>query len=119
MQELHSNSRDASDSRVVVTVDSAGRQFTDMSPVPIHSCINIAVQANEDDERNGWSFVGCMKKALMQRLAMAVCGILIVIAIILLERFLGAEIFDEKKLIRDIANELLPQLANARNDTKQ
>jgi hypothetical protein len=53
----------------------------------------------------------------MQRLALIVGGILVVITIILLERFLGMELFDEKKLIQDITTELLPQLKSANNTT--
>jgi hypothetical protein len=110
LRELHSVDRDIPDARLVIT---AGHQFTDASSVPVQSCINIAMQTDEEDESNRWSITSCMKKALVQRLAMAVCGIFVVIAIILLERFLGADIVDEKKLIRDIASELLPQLKNA------
>jgi hypothetical protein len=110
MQELRATGRDTPDARLMLTVDSAGRQYTASSPVPIHSCVNIAMQTNDDEADSCWSIVGCMKKALIQRLAMIVGGILVVIAIILLERFLGADIFDEKKLIQDITAELLPQL---------
>jgi hypothetical protein len=109
--------RDTPDARLMLTVDSAGRQFTNSSPVPIYSCVNVAMQTDDDDCRSRWSFTDCLKRALMQRLALIVGGILIVITIILLERFLGMELFDEKKLIQDITTELLPQLKSGYNTT--
>jgi hypothetical protein len=121
LQEMESG-RDTQDARLMLTIDSAGRQFGPLSPVPIHSCINIAMQTDHGDNEDGhgglWSsFTGCITKAMMQRLAMIIGGILVVVTIILLERFLGTELFDEKKLIHDITAELLPQLVNARNAT--
>jgi hypothetical protein len=116
LHDLNGRNRDVADARLMLTIDSAGRQFSASSPVPLHSCVNIAMQT-EDEERDRWSFTGCLKRAMMQRLAMIVGGILVVLTIILLERFLGMELFDEKKLIQDITAELLPQLMNVRNAT--
>jgi hypothetical protein len=85
--------------------------------VPIHSCINIATQAPDTESGGGVGWTVCMKKAMMQRLAMVATGIFVVVVIILLERFIGVDIIDEKKLIQDIGAELLPKLANTRTTT--
>ena len=105
--------RDVPDARLVLTVDSVGRQFTGESPVPIHSCVNIAVQTDEDNS-SCWNCVGFMKKALIQKLALVAVGVLVVVIIIMIERFAGIDIIDEKKLVQDIAAEVLPQIMSGR-----
>ena len=47
----------------------------------------------------------------MQRLALVVAGILVIVLIILLERTINVDIIDEKKLLQDLAGELLPKMA--------
>ena len=108
--------RDVPDARLMVTIDSAGRQFGDSSPVPIHSCINIATQTGDDEDENGRGgimacFGGVVKKAVLQRLAYVAIGLLVVVIIILIERLTGTNIIDERKLIQDIAEEIVPKVA--------
>ena len=104
---------DVSDTRLMLTVDSAGKQFTASSPVPIHSCVNVAMQTDEDTS-SCWSCVGFMKKALIQKLALVAVGVLVVLIIIMIERFAGVDIIDEKKLVQDITADILPQLMSGR-----
>ena len=105
--------RDVPDARLVLTVDSVGRQFTGESPVPIHSCVSIAMQTDEDSS-SWWNCVGFMKKALIQKLALVAVGVFVVVIIIMIERFAGIDIIDEKKLVQDIAAEVLPQIMSGR-----
>ena len=104
---------DVSDTRLMLTVDSAGKQFTASSPVPTHSCVNVAMQTGEDTS-SCWSCVGFMKKALIQKLALVAVGVLVVLIIIMIERFAGVDIIDEKKLVQDITADILPQLMSGR-----
>ena len=98
-------------SRMMITIDSAGREFTDASEVPIHSCIHIGTQVAPDDLSTSWT--DFMKKAIVKRIAIVAAAVLVVVVIILLERLIGVDIIDEKKLIQDIGAELIPQLRGA------
>ena len=109
--------RDVQDARMAFTIDSAGRRFNAESAVPIHSCINIATQTGDDDERSNCWWTDCAKKLIMQRLALVVAGILVIVLIILLERTINVDIIDEKKLIQDLAGELLPKMGGGRTTT--
>ena len=96
--------------RLTVTVDSVGRQFSVSGEVPIHSCVNIATQVAPEDISND-SWTSCFTKAVAKRAMMVVGALIAVGLVILIERLVGADIVDEKTLIRDIAAELLPQFA--------
>jgi hypothetical protein len=109
--------RDVPDARLMVTVDSVGRQFSASMPVPIHSCLNIATQGEVDESCGGRSAVSCMTRALKKHIIVAIVGLLVVVLIIVLEKLLGAELIDEKKLIQDISAQLLPQLAGTQPPT--
>ena len=106
---------DVPDARLMVTIDSAGRQFGDSSEVPIHSCINIATQTGDEDENGRGGIMACfggvVKKAVLQGLAYVAIGVLVLVIIILVERFTGMDIIDERKLIQDIAAEIVPKVA--------
>ena len=114
------NGRDVPDAHLMVTIDSAGREFGDLSPVPIHSCINIATQTGEEHENGGSAlscFGGFVKKAVLQRLAYVGIGVLVVAFIILIERLTGRDIIDERKFIQDIVDENLPKTVRAPGGT--
>jgi hypothetical protein len=100
---------------VVLTIDSAGQEFCDASEASIHSCIHMATQVSPDDLSTTWA--ECMKKAIVKRITIVAAGLLVVVAIILLERLIGVDIIDEKKLIQDIGAELIPQLRGAYTTT--
>lgn len=108
---------DVQDAHMTFTIDSAGRRFNAESAVPIHSCINIATQTGDDDERSSCGWTDCAKKLIMQRLALVVAGILVIVLIILLERTINVDIIDEKKLLQDLAGELLPKMGGGRTTT--
>ena len=111
--------RDVPDSQQLrVTIDSAGRRFSGSDAVPIHSCINIATQVDDNDRDDGvfgFNFTKCAKNAILQRLAYAVCGILVVVIILLLERTLKVDVIDEKQLVKDLAGQLLAQHVNGQS----
>ena len=108
---------DVQDAHMTFTIDSAGRRFNAESAVPIHSCINIATQTGDDDERSSCGWTDCAKKLIMQRLALVVAGILVIVLIILLERTINVDIIDEKKLLQDLAGELLPKMGGGGRTT--
>ena len=105
---------DELDGGLTLTIDSAGRRFHDSSPVPIHSCINIATPQTDVHNDTCWRCLGVSKKAMLQRLSVVAAGVLVVVVIILIERYVGAEIFDEKKLMQDIADSLVPKILSGR-----
>ena len=69
--------RDVRYGRVVLTIDSAGSRFNAESAV--HSCINIATQKGDDDERSNCGGTVCARELIMQRLPLAVAGILVIV----------------------------------------
>jgi hypothetical protein len=105
---------DEADSKLMVTIDSAGVRYGDSSPVPLHSCINIATQVTPDEahhqECQCWP--PWFGRVVMKRAAVIVAILLVIAVIVLMEKLLGADILDEKKLIQDLAGELLPSLRN-------
>jgi hypothetical protein len=105
---------DEPDSTLMVTIDSAGVRYGDSSPVPTHSCINIATQVTPDEAHH--QECPCWPPrfghVIMKRAAVIIAILLVIAVIVLLEKMLGADILDEKKLIQDLAGELLPSLRN-------
>jgi hypothetical protein len=111
-------------------VDSVGRRFSDSGTPPIHSCINVAVEAaatplppppyDGASTRSGTNETCCRGH---HYLLSAVCGginitkervcIVLIIAImivflVVLEKMIGVDIVDEKKLLQVLATGVLP-----------
>lgn len=117
--EVVVEARDVPDLHAMLTIDSAGVQFNDTSPVPIHSCLNIATQITPDDAPDVacTSWISCIKGMIAKRVAVGAGVVLLVVVIILIEKLLGMDLIDEKKLIQDLSAELLPQLAGTARPT--
>jgi hypothetical protein len=111
-------------------VDSVGRRFSESGTPPIHSCINIAVETSATplapppydgaSTRSGTNETCCRGQ---HNLFSAICGginitkervcIVLIIAImivllVLLEKMIGVDIVDEKKLLQVLATGVLP-----------
>jgi hypothetical protein len=111
-------------------VDSVGRRFSESGTPPTHSCINIAVEATATplspppydgaSSRSSTNETCCRGH---RYLFSAICGgisitkervcIVLIIAImivllVLLEKMIGVDIVDEKKLIQVLATGVLP-----------
>jgi hypothetical protein len=111
-------------------VDSVGRRFSESGTPPTHSCINIAVEATTTplapppydgaSSRSSTNETCCRSQ---HYLFSAICGginitkervfIILIIAImivllVLLEKVIGVDIVDEKKLLQVLATGVLP-----------
>ena len=112
---------DEPDSQLMLTVDSAGVQFSSTCEVRIHSCINIATQVEPTDTpcaTSCWdSLIHMGASMIMKRLVIAAVVIAVVLVVVLLERWLGMEIMDEKKILQTLTEQLTPQLLRTTANT--
>jgi translation initiation factor 2 gamma subunit (eIF-2gamma) len=107
---------DEVDAHLTLDSDSTDRRATTSSGSnTTRGVISVATQTDENECR----WFSCSGKVMTQRAVLAVATILIVLMIMLMERFIGVDIVDERQLIQGIAAQLIPSVASAVTITMQ
>ena len=107
--QISKRCNDDVDDHLILDSDSTDRRTVFSSPsARSRSGISAATQTEDDDGR----WFSCLSKVMFQRAVMVIAAILVLLAIMLLERCIGVDIVDERKLIQDIATQLIPSGSN-------